>query len=92
MALVCTRARDASSRDHAKPELVTSEVRLKLFKGAVHVNGYRSPYSLYSPELVSFEKQGLDQSDATGFIKLNAFTFAFAAGGSRGGSCDAFPR
>ena len=54
-------------------ELVTGEVRLKLFKGAVHVNGRRSPYSLYSPELVSFDEAGgYDQSDATGFIKLNA--------------------
>jgi argininosuccinate synthase len=54
-------------------EMVTGEVRLKLFKGAVHVNGRRSDYSLYSPELVSFDEAGgYDQSDATGFIKLNA--------------------
>ena len=54
-------------------ETVTGDVRVKLFKGGVHVCGRRSPYSLYSPELVSFDEAGgYDQSDATGFIKLNA--------------------
>ncbi len=54
-------------------ETVTGDVRLKLFKGAVHVCGRRSPYSLYSPELVSFDEAGgYDQFDATGFIKINA--------------------
>ena len=54
-------------------ESVTGDVRVKLYKGGVHVCGRRSPYSLYSPELVSFDEAGgYDQSDATGFIKLNA--------------------
>jgi argininosuccinate synthase len=54
-------------------ETVTGDVRVKLFKGGVHVCGRRSSYSLYSPELVSFDEAGgYDQSDATGFIKLNA--------------------
>ncbi len=54
-------------------ETVTGEVRLKLYKGAVHVCGRRSPFSLYNPELVSFDEHGgYDQTDATGFIKLNA--------------------
>ena len=54
-------------------ETVTGDVRVKLYKGGVHVCGRRSPYSLYSPELVSFDEAGgYDQSDATGFIKLNA--------------------
>ncbi|MEI6890790.1 MAG: argininosuccinate synthase [Pontiella sp.] len=52
---------------------VTGDVRLKLYKGGVHVCGRKSPFSLYSPELVSFDEAGgYDQSDATGFIKLNA--------------------
>ena len=52
---------------------VTGEVKLKLFKGAVHICGRRSPFSLYNPELVSFDESGgYNQSDATGFIKLNA--------------------
>ena len=52
---------------------VTGEVKLKLFKGGVHVCGRRSPFSLYNTSLVSFDESGgYNQSDATGFIKLNA--------------------
>jgi argininosuccinate synthase len=54
-------------------ETVTGDVRVKLFKGAVHVIGRKSDFSLYNPELVSFDEAGgYDQTDATGFIKLNA--------------------
>jgi argininosuccinate synthase len=52
---------------------VSGDVRVKLFKGGVHVCGRRSPYSLYNPAIVSFDEAGgYDQTDATGFIKLNA--------------------
>jgi argininosuccinate synthase len=52
---------------------VTGDVRVKLFKGGVHVCGRRSPYSLYDSKVVSFDEAGgYDQTDATGFIKLNA--------------------
>ncbi len=61
-------------------ETCTGDVRVKLFKGGVHVCGRRSPYSLYSPELVSFDEAGgYDQSDATGFIKLNALRLRVGA-------------
>ena len=54
-------------------KFVTGEVRVMLFKGACHVNGRRSPYSLYNPELSTFEKDEIyNQQDATGFIRLNA--------------------
>ncbi len=55
-------------------EFVTGTVRLKLYKGNVIVTGRRSPYSLYSQDLVTFEddKGAYDQKDAAGFIKLNA--------------------
>lgn len=54
-------------------QYVTGEVRCKLFKGACHVVGRRSPYSLYDPELATFEADEIyNQADATGFIKLNA--------------------
>ncbi len=51
---------------------VTGEVRVKLYKGSVTVLGRRSPVSLYSEQLVTFEEdQGAyDQADATGFIRL----------------------
>lgn len=52
---------------------VTGTVRLKLYKGNCIVVGRKSPYSLYSRELATFEKDILyDQKDAEGFIKINA--------------------
>ena len=52
---------------------VTGRVRLKLFKGGVAILGRRSPETLYSEEIASFESAGsYDQADATGFIRLNA--------------------
>ena len=52
---------------------VTGEVRVKLFKGACHVTGRRSPYSLYDDQIATFEKDDVyNQQDATGFIRLNA--------------------
>ncbi|MDA8155366.1 MAG: argininosuccinate synthase [Actinomycetota bacterium] len=52
---------------------VTGTVRLKLYKGTCQVVGRKSPYTLYNPELATFEKETLyDQKDAAGFIKLNA--------------------
>ncbi|HDL17176.1 MAG TPA: argininosuccinate synthase [Rhizobiales bacterium] len=55
-------------------ECVTGEVTLKLYKGNVIVTGRTSPCSLYSEDLVTFEDDegAYDQSDAEGFIKLNA--------------------
>ncbi|MFO7728760.1 MAG: argininosuccinate synthase [Desulfonatronovibrio sp.] len=53
-------------------ERVTGEVRIKLYKGRVYPLGRRSDYSLYNPELATFEEDQIyDQSDAAGFIKLN---------------------
>ncbi|ODT52720.1 MAG: argininosuccinate synthase [Methylobacterium sp. SCN 67-24] len=55
-------------------EFVTGQVRLKLYKGGVHVIGRSSPYSLYDQDLVTFEEGAVayDHRDAAGFIKLNA--------------------
>src|ERR1700719_2291556 len=63
---------------------VTGVVRLKLYKGNIIVAGRKSPQSLYDPKIATMEgdesiRQGTDspwrtydQSDATGFIRLNA--------------------
>ena len=52
---------------------VTGDVRCLLYKGNCRVTGRRSPYSLYRPELATFEKDTeYNQADAEGFIKLNA--------------------
>lgn len=55
-------------------EKVAGTVRLKLYKGSAIVVGRKSPNSLYSEKVVTFEDdQGAyDQRDAAGFIKLNA--------------------
>ena len=55
-------------------DFVTGEVRLKLYKGGVHVVGRNSPYSLYDQDLVTFEEGAVayDHRDAAGFIRLNA--------------------
>lgn len=55
-------------------EKVTGTVRLKLFKGGIHVIGRESPHSLYDQDLVTFEEGAVayDHRDAAGFIKLNA--------------------
>jgi argininosuccinate synthase len=53
-------------------ETVTGTVRLKLYKGGVYPLGRKSPYSLYNPELATFEKDEVyNQADAAGFIKLH---------------------
>ena len=59
--------------DHSQTK-VTGTVRLKLYKGSVNVTGRKSPYSLYSEKMVTFEDDegAYDQRDAAGFIKLNA--------------------
>jgi len=53
---------------------VSGTVRAKLYKGNVIVTGRKSPHSLYSENLVTFEEGSTDydHSDAEGFIKLNA--------------------
>ena len=55
-------------------EVVDGEVRLKLYKGNVTVNGRKSPNSLYRERVVTFEDDAgaYDQHDADGFIKLQA--------------------
>ena len=52
---------------------VSGTVRLKIYKGNVVVEGRKSKNSLYSAEMATFEEDEVyDQSDAEGFIKLNA--------------------
>ena len=54
-------------------KFVTGDVRVKLYKGACHVTGRRSEFSLYDDEIASFEgAEAYDHKDASGFINLNA--------------------
>jgi len=59
--------------DHSQQK-VSGTVRLKLYKGSAWVVGRKSPNSLYSEKVVTFEDDAgaYDQRDAEGFIKLNA--------------------
>jgi argininosuccinate synthase len=59
--------------DHSQAH-VSGTVRLKLYKGMSSVVGRKSPNSLYSEKVVTFEDDAgaYDQKDAEGFIKLNA--------------------
>ncbi len=56
----------------ASQQRVTGDVRVKLYKANTTVTGRRSPFSLYSEDLVTFEEDGgaYDQADAGGFIRL----------------------
>ena len=62
-------------------------VRMKLHKGLASCVGRKSQYSLYNQQLSSFEDdEGLyDQTDAQGFIKLNALRLR-TLGSVRGGT------
>lgn len=52
---------------------VTGTVKLKIYKGNIIIAGRKSPYSLYQKDLATFEEDSIyNQTDATGFIKLNA--------------------
>jgi argininosuccinate synthase len=52
---------------------VTGVVRLKLYKGNCMVVGRSSDFSLYDPDLATFEEEDVyNQKDAEGFIRLNA--------------------
>ncbi len=65
--------------DHSQRH-VSGEVRLKLYKGNVMVVGRTSPNSLYSLAHVTFEEDDVyDQSDAAGFITLNALRLRLLA-------------
>ena len=66
----------------ASQTTVNGTVRLKLYKGTVHVCGRRSAtHDLFDPHIATFDDDGgaYDQKDAEGFIKLNALRLRIAA-------------
>src|SRR2546422_11039295 len=61
---------------------VTGVVRLKLYKGNIITAGRKSPVSLYNPQIATMEAdptKAYNQSDATGFIALNALRLKVGA-------------
>lgn len=62
---------DLSAYVRSSQRFVSGEVRLKLFKGSCVVVGRKSPKSLYSYGLATYDKDDVfDHSAAVGFIKL----------------------
>ena len=52
-------------------QYVTGTVKLKLYKGNIIGAGMTSPYSLYDPEIATFDAEEVyDQTWADGFITL----------------------
>ena len=52
-------------------ERVTGDVKLKLYKGNIMNAGTTSPFSLYDPEIATFDEDHVyDQKDSIGFINL----------------------
>jgi argininosuccinate synthase len=61
---------------------VTGTVRVKLYKGGIHVTGRKSPVSLYNPHIATMEAdptKAYNQDDATGFIRLNGLRLRVAS-------------
>ena len=69
----------------ASQEHVTGTVRVKLYKGAARTVGRWSEHSLYSEAHVTFEDDAgaYDQTDAAGFIQLNALRLKLLAARNR---------
>ena len=62
---------DLAAYVRSSQRFVTGTVRLKLFKGSCQVVGRKSPKSLYSYGLATYDKgDEFDQSAATGFIHI----------------------
>lgn len=61
---------------------VSGTVRVKLYKGNIIAAGRKSPVSLYRPQIATMEADptnAYNQSDATGFIRLNGLRLRVSA-------------
>ncbi len=62
---------------------VSGTVRVKLYKGGIHVTGRKSALSLYNPHIATMEAdptKAYNQDDATGFIRLNGLRLRVNSG------------
>ncbi len=60
-------------------EIVTGEVTVELHRGRASAIARTSPYTLYRPDLASFNMTGYDSTHAEGFIRLFGLPLATAA-------------
>ncbi len=66
-----TQHHDLSAYTQSTQRFVSGTVRLKLFKGKCSVVGRKSPFSLYSHSLATYDKgDEFDQNAAAGFIHI----------------------
>lgn len=62
---------DLAAYVRSTQRFVTGTVRTKMFKGTSVIVGRRSPYSLYSFKLATYDKEDVfDQNNSVGFIQL----------------------
>ncbi len=60
-------------------EVVTGEVTIELYRGRATAVARTSPYTLYRPDLASFDMTGYNSAHAEGFIRLFGLPLATAA-------------
>ncbi len=67
---------------------VTGEVKIKLFKGNIIVEGYKSPYSLMNPQVATYGEENVlwDGKDAEGFAKIYGLQSLLAANAKKIGN------
>lgn len=73
--------RDLEAFINSSQENVTGDVKVKLFKGNIIIEGCRSPYSLMNPEIAVYGEENLmwDSRDVVGFSKIYAISNMLAA-------------
>lgn len=64
---------------------VTGDVKVKLFKGNIIIEGYKSPYSLMNPEVATYGEENMlwDGNDAKSFAKIYGLQSILAANAKR---------
>ena len=66
--------RDMEAMIDSSQQKVTGDVKVKLFKGNILINGSRSPYSLMDSEIATYGEKNMmwDSRDVVGFSKIYA--------------------
>lgn len=64
--------KDIEAMIDSSQKQVTGEVKVKLFKGNIIIEGYKSPYSLMNPQVATYGEENMtwDGKDAAGFAKI----------------------
>ena len=76
-----TNARRSDSRlgPDTAMDVVTGEVKVELYRGRCNAVARTSPYTLYRPDMASFNMTGYNATHAEGFIRLFGMPLATAA-------------